>query len=79
MSLADEPQLRACVIRRAIRRPEYFLAAEISADPAKVYQLRLCGWPRQDAWAADVRQLAAVVGGDATRLGRLLVEVGGPR
>jgi hypothetical protein len=87
MSLADNPRLRARVIRLAIGRPAGFLAAAlaeipdadlaaaIGANPRTVWRLRLRGWPRADCWAADVRQLAALVDGDARLLGRLLVEV----
>jgi hypothetical protein len=89
MSLPDEPHLRARLLRRAMQHPERFLAAAlaeipdedlaaaIGADPRRVYQLRLCGWPRASTWAGDVQRMAEFVGGDAHRLARLLVEVGG--
>jgi hypothetical protein len=89
MPLDDEPQLRAHFLRRAMLRPERYLAAalaewpdadlaaEIAADPVKVWRLRLCGWPREACWAEDVRQLAALVDGHARLLGGLLLEVGG--
>jgi hypothetical protein len=61
MSLADEPDLRATLLRHAMLRPERYLAAAlaeladedlaaaIGADPRKVWQLRLCAYPRPDA------------------------------
>ena len=69
-------------LRRAMLRPDRYLAAalaewpdedlaaETGADPGKVWQLRLCGWPRNSAWAADVRQLAALVDADPRALAR---------
>jgi hypothetical protein len=87
MSLADDPALRAKLLRCMMLRPRNFLAAAlaewpdedlaalIDANPHTVWRLRIRGWPRHSNWAADVRQLAALVDGDATRLGRLLDEV----
>jgi hypothetical protein len=87
MSLPDDTDRRARMLRRAMRHPTVYLAAalaeipdedlaaEISADPARVWQLRLCEWPRDNNWATDLRQMAALVGGDAHRLARLLLEV----
>ena len=72
----DEPQLRARTVRRAMLRPERYLAAAIGADPVKVWQLRLCGWPQASVWADDVRRMADLVDGDPRLLERVLASVG---
>jgi hypothetical protein len=78
----------ASTIRLAMQHPDRYLAAALAgwpdedlaadtgAEPRKVWQLRLCGWPRNSAWAADVRQLAALVDARPRDLGRFLVAVG---
>jgi hypothetical protein len=88
MSLADNPRLRARVIREAIGRPAHFLAAAlaelpdedlaaaIGASSARVWRLRLAGYPRTDQWERDIRILADLVGGDDRLLEALLVDVG---
>jgi hypothetical protein len=86
--LADQPALRARVIRRAMLHPDRFLAAAlaeipdeqlaiaIGALPAVVWRLRLCSWPRMDRWAADVEKLAALVDVRPRELEVLLRQVG---
>jgi hypothetical protein len=86
--LADQPALRARVLRRAMRQPDRFLAAALAeipdadlaaatgADPRRVYRLRLCGYPRMDRWAADVAQLAAHVDARPHELEAVLRQVG---
>jgi hypothetical protein len=88
MSLDDEPQLRAHTLRRAMRHPKVFLAAAlaelpdddlaaaIGASPARVWRLRLAGYPRADQWERDIRRLADLVGGDDRLLEKLLASVG---
>jgi hypothetical protein len=88
MSLPDDPAIRARLLRHAMLRPEAFLAAAlaeipdedlaaaIGADHAKVWRLRICGYPKAAQWTVDVQRMAALVGGDATLLERLLAEVG---
>jgi hypothetical protein len=80
----DNPRIHAPTIRRAMTRPETFLAAalaelpdedladEVGADPARVWRLRLCSWPRRHAWDVDVQRMAAAIAGDAGRLDALL-------
>jgi hypothetical protein len=84
----DDPADRDAVIRRAMTRPDLLLAAalaelpdenladELGADPARVWRLRLCGWPRSDQWAVDVQRMAAAIDGDAGRLDALLRQLG---
>ncbi len=88
MSLADNPRLRARVIREAIGRPAHFLAAPlaelpdedlaaaIGASPAKAWRLRICGYPRRNSWADDIRRMAALVDGEPAKLERVLGQVG---
>jgi hypothetical protein len=88
MSLDDDPHLRAHTLRRAMLRPERYLAAAlaeipdehlavaIGADPFKVWQLRFCGWPRPAHWGEDVARMAELVGANAALLAGLLVRVG---
>src|SRR3954468_14819450 len=71
---------RARTIRLAMLRPDRYLAAALAewpdedlayatrADPATVWRLRLCGYPRADRWARDTRKLAALVGADVSLL-----------
>jgi hypothetical protein len=41
------------------------LVAALGADPGRVWQLRLCGYPSVDRWTEDVARMAALV--DAPR------------
>jgi len=88
MPLSDDPAhraaIRATAIRRALAWPRRYLAAplaawtdadlaaELHADLACVWWLRLCNWPRAFAWEHDVERLAALVGADAPALDALL-------
>jgi hypothetical protein len=56
--------------------PDEDLAAAIAADPARIWLLRLAGWPRLEHWAADLDKLAAVASADAYLLGAFLQERG---
>jgi hypothetical protein len=87
MSLAYQA-LRAHTIRRAMTRPDRYLAAALAewpdedlayatrADPAAVWQLRLCGYPQSDRWHAETAQLAALVCADVGLLRTLLRQLG---
>jgi hypothetical protein len=46
------------------------------ADPAEIWRLRLCGYPRSDRWHAETAQLAALVGADVGVLRTLLRALG---
>ena len=71
-------------IRRAMRRPDRYLAAalaeltdewvaaELGCPPGRVWRLRLCGWPRTDRWAEDVAAMATTLDADRGRLDALL-------
>jgi hypothetical protein len=75
---------RQQTIRRAIRRPDLYLAAAlveetddslaalIGCPPAQVWRLRLMPWPRADQWDADVRAMATMLRADPHRLRTLL-------
>jgi 1,6-anhydro-N-acetylmuramate kinase len=88
MPRADDPTFRARAIRQAMLQPEHYLAAAlaelpdedlaaaIGADPAKVWRLRLCGWPRPAHWGEDAARMAELVGANAALLAGLLVRVG---
>jgi hypothetical protein len=74
--LADDRAVRAHTLRRAMLRPESYLAAALAewpdedlayamrADPALVWRLRLCSYPRADRWHQDTKQLADLVDAD---------------
>src|SRR5438270_27517 len=67
---------RAQTLRRAMLRPDRYLAAALAEWPdddlayatrghaAAMWRLRLCGYPRADQWHRDTQQLAALVGAD---------------
>jgi hypothetical protein len=86
--LADDSALRAQSLRRAMLRPDRYLAAALAewpdedlayarrADPVQVWRLRLCGYPRSDRWHHDTQQLAALVGADVGLLRTLLRALG---
>ena len=71
-------------LRRAIGRPETYLAAalaeltdewlaaELGCPEERVWRLRMCGYPRADRWAQDVASMATVLNADAARLDALL-------
>jgi hypothetical protein len=71
-------------IRIAMRHPDTYLAAtlgdwtdaalaaELGADPAEVWRLRLSQPPRPEHWQDDVEQLALMVGALPERLSALL-------
>lgn len=75
-------------IRQAMRAPDRYLAAvlaewpdedlsvEIGADRHLIWQLRLCGYPRAERWAADLVDLALLVDADPKRLEALLQRLG---
>src|SRR3954452_15271923 len=75
---------RAQRIRRALPRPDRYLAAALAewpdedlayatrADPAQVWRLRLAGYPRADRWPAETAQLAALVDADVSLLRTML-------
>jgi hypothetical protein len=75
-------------LRRAIARPESYLAATlaefpdadlataIGGDPRRVWLVRLVGWPRLEHWANDLDQLSALAGADSYLLGVFLQERG---
>jgi hypothetical protein len=75
-------------IRQAMRAPDRYLAAvlaewpdedlaaELGADRHLIWQLRLCGYPRAERWAADVVDLALLVDADPRRLEALLRRLG---
>jgi hypothetical protein len=80
--------VRAYTIRRAMLRPDRYLAAALAewpdedlayamrADRATVWRLRLAGYPRVDRWARDTRALAALVGADVGLLRTTLRALG---
>ena len=84
----SDPRLVRRALRRAMARPELYLAASlaefpdadlataIGADPNRVWLLHLAGWPRLERWAADLDQLAALASADAFLLGAFLQERG---
>jgi hypothetical protein len=88
MPLANDADLRAHLLRRAMLRPAVFLAAvlaewpdedlaaAIGADPLKVWHLRLCRHPTTEYWHEDVAQLATLVDGDASLLANVLAHAG---
>src|SRR5437879_1265730 len=63
-------------IRRAITRPDRYLAAALAEETDEslaailgcpvgwVWRLRLAGWPRADRWHADIQAMARAVGAD---------------
>jgi hypothetical protein len=75
-------------IRRAMLRPDRYLAAALAewpdedlayairSDPATVWKLRLCGYPRADRWHHDTVQFAALVGAAVGLLRTLLRALG---
>ncbi len=75
-------------LRRAMARPELYLAATlaefpdadlasaIGANPHRVWLLRLADWPRLEHWADDLDQIAAVASADSYLLGVFLQERG---
>ena len=83
-----DPRLVRRALRRAMARPELYLAATlaefpdadlataIGGDPRRVWLLRLAGWPRLEHWADDLDQLAGLVGADGYLLGVFLQERG---
>jgi hypothetical protein len=83
-----DPRLVRRALRRAIARPESYLAAAlaevpdddlaavIGADPRRVWLLRLADWPRLEHWAGDLDQLAGLVGADGSLLAVYLQERG---
>lgn len=87
---ADDPALRARTICQAMLRPDRYLSAALAewpdedlayatrADPAAVWQLRLCGYPPADRWHAETAQLARLVGADVGLLRTLLRALGVP-
>lgn len=90
--MLDHQALRAHTLRRAMLRPDRYLAAALAewpdedlayatrADLATVWKLRLCGYPRADRWPAETAQLAAqlaaLVGADVGLLRTLLRALG---
>jgi hypothetical protein len=56
--------------------PDEDLAYAMRADPARVWQLRLCGYPRADRWHRETQQLAALVGADVGLLRAMLRVLG---
>ena len=86
--MVPDPALRAQAIRRAMRQPDSYLAAALAewpdedlayatrADPTRVWQLRLCGYPRSDRWHRETMQLAALVDADVGLLRTLLRALG---
>ena len=86
--LADNPALPARTLRRAMLRPDRYLAAALAewpdedlayatrADPRQVWRLRLCGYPRRDRWQQDMQQLARLVGADVGLLRTMLQVLG---
>jgi hypothetical protein len=86
--MIPESALRAHTIRRAMLRPDRYLAAALAewpdedlayatrADPVKVWQLRLCGYPRADRWHRETQQLAALVDADVGLLRTTLRALG---
>ena len=84
----DAPELRQHTLRRAMLRPDRYLAAALAewpdadlayatrADLATVWKLRLCGYPRADRWRQDTAQLAAAVGADVGLLRTVLRALG---
>jgi hypothetical protein len=86
--MLPESTLRAHTLRRAMLRPDRYLAAALAewpdedlayatrADLATVWKLRLAGYPRSDRWPADTAQLAAAVGADVGLLRTVLRALG---
>jgi hypothetical protein len=82
--MLPEPTLRAHTIRRAMLRPDRYLAAALAewpdedlayatrADPTRVWQLRLCSYPRADRWHCETQLLAALVDADVGLLRTML-------
>ena len=82
------PDDRAQTLRRAMLRPDRYLAAALAewpdedlayatrADPARVWQLRLCGYPRTDRWDRETQLLAALVDADVGLLRTLFRALG---
>jgi hypothetical protein len=78
----------AHTIRRAMLRPDRYLAAALAewpdedlanamrADVTTVWQLRLCGYPRADRWHAETAQPAALVEPDVGLLRTVLGALG---
>jgi hypothetical protein len=71
-------------LRRAMLRPERYLAAalaewtdevlavELGCSPRVLWRLRLMGWPRADRWETDVQLMAEALGVETGRLAALL-------
>jgi hypothetical protein len=86
--MLPESALRAHTIRRAMLRPDRYLAAALAewpdedlayatrADPTRVWQLRLCGYPRADHWHRETQLLAALVDADVGLLRVVLRSLG---
>jgi hypothetical protein len=80
--------LRAHTLRRAMLRPDRYLAAALAewpdedlayamrADPGKVWHLRLGSYPRADRWHANTQQLADLVDADVGLLRIMLRTLG---
>jgi hypothetical protein len=84
----DHQAPRGYTLRRAMLRPDRYLAALLAeipdaelaiatgALPGRVGRLRLAGWPTTTRWAADVQALADLVDAVPLDLERLLLQVG---
>ncbi len=71
-------------IRKAIARPDRYLAAALAEEtddslaavlgcsPRWVWRLRLAGWPRADRWDQDIQAMAAAIEGEPALLDQLL-------
>jgi hypothetical protein len=79
---------RPDTLRRAMRRPDLYLAAVLAeetddslAAPVRcpvdqVWRLRLMNWPRPAEWDVDVRAMAGMIRGDYRLLAVLLRRIG---
>jgi hypothetical protein len=89
--LPDAPlsrRVRRNALRHAITQPARYLAvllaelpdedlaAELHANPRRVWLLRLCPRPRADHWAADVQELATLIEAPPDRVATLLTSRG---
>jgi hypothetical protein len=84
----DHQAVRAYTLRQAMLRPDRYLAAALAewpdedlayatrADPAQVWRLRLCGYPRADRWHHETAQLAVLVRADVGLLRTMLRALG---
>ncbi len=71
-------------IRKAIARPDRYLAAALAEETDDslaavlgcstrwVWRLRLAGWPRADRWDQDIQAMAAAIEGEPALLDQLL-------